>query len=72
MSEDKSPNKHGQGVVTDVRVGQTLLIGSVRVTVEKKDGQRARLRVVADEGVVIQHSPQQENQQRFGPPLICS
>lgn len=40
----------------DVRVGQSLMIGSVRVTVEKKAGQIARLRVVADEGIVIQRS----------------
>lgn len=59
MNDGKSANKGSAGVVMDVRVGQSLLIGNVRVTVEKKDGQRARLRVVADKGIVIRR-PQQE------------
>lgn len=41
------------GVVMDVRVGQALMIGDVRVTIEKKTGQVARLRVVADKGIPI-------------------
>lgn len=45
------------GAVMDVRVGQSLMIGNIRVTVERKAGQIARLRVVADEGIVIQRSP---------------
>lgn len=57
MSNDKN-----SGVALDVRVGEELLIdvpegmqeGSrVRVFVEKKDGQRARLRVVADRRIIV-------------------
>lgn len=53
-SRDKPANR---GAVLDVRVGQSLLIGNTRITVERKAGQIARLRVVADEGIVIQRSP---------------
>lgn len=42
-----------RGVVIDVRVGQHLMIGNTRVTVEKKAGQLARLRVVADNDILI-------------------
>lgn len=57
MSKDKN-----SGVALDVRVGEELQIdvpegmqeGSrVRVFVEKKDGQRARLRVVADRRIIV-------------------
>lgn len=57
MSNDKN-----SGVALDVRVGEELQIdvpegmqeGSrVRVFVEKKDGQRARLRVVADRRIIV-------------------
>lgn len=57
MSNDKN-----SGVALDIRVGEELLIdvpegmqeGSrVRVFVEKKDGQRARLRVVADRRIIV-------------------
>lgn len=43
----------GTGATIDVRVGETLTIGSIRITVERKDGQRARLRVVAAEDILI-------------------
>ena len=56
MTQNPPRLKPMAGAVMDVRVGQSLLIGTVRVTVEKKAGQIARLRVVADEGIVIQRS----------------
>ena len=56
MTQTPPRCKSTAGAVMDVRVGQSLMIGSVRVTVEKKAGQIARLRVVADEGIVIQRS----------------
>ena len=37
----------------DVRVGQSLMIGNVLITVEKKAGQLARLRVVANSDILI-------------------
>lgn len=49
-SNDKRP---GNGATIDVRVGETLTIGTIRITVERKDGQRARLRVVAGEDILI-------------------
>jgi sRNA-binding carbon storage regulator CsrA len=55
-----SPSQDGKsstGVLMDVRVGQSLMIGNVRVTVEKKDGQLARLRVVADRDILIRRPP---------------
>jgi sRNA-binding carbon storage regulator CsrA len=57
MSQQKTDGKNNSGVCMDVRVGQSLMIGNVKVTVEKKDGQRARLRVVADKGIVICRPP---------------
>lgn len=56
MSQDKD-GKSNTGVLMDVRVGQSLMIGNVKVTVEKKDGQRARLRVVADRDILICRPP---------------
>lgn len=58
MSQDPDA-KGNRGVVMDVRVGQTLMVGGVRITVEKKDGQRARLRVVAEKDIVICRLPQE-------------
>ena len=55
-------NDKNSGVVLDVRVGEELSIdvpegmgnGSrVRVFVERKDGQRARLRVIADRRIIV-------------------
>lgn len=56
MTPGTAEAKHNRGVAIDVRVGQSLMIGSVRVTVERKTGQIARLRVAADESVVIRRS----------------
>lgn len=57
----EKPNN--SGVVLDVRVGEELCIdagncpvderGNIRVLVEKKDGQRARLRVIADRRIIV-------------------
>lgn len=57
---DKTINS---GVVLDVRVGEELCIdagncpvderGTIRVVVEKKDGQRARLRVIAPRSIIV-------------------
>lgn len=56
------------GVVMDVRVGEELTIdlsgvtgalGVVTVKVERKDGQRARLRVVADKRILVSRPHQQ-------------
>jgi hypothetical protein len=49
------------GVVIDVRVGEELQLeldpafelGPITVRVERKDGQRARLRVVADKRIMV-------------------
>lgn len=58
MTQDAPRKKPAsRGAVLDVRVGHSLTIGNIRVTVEHKAGQIARLRVVADEGIVIQRSP---------------
>lgn len=54
-------NEKNSGVVIDVRVGEELQIeldpvfqlGPITVRVEKKDGQRARLRVVADKRIMV-------------------
>lgn len=51
------PVKFTPGVVMDVKVGHSLMIGNVRVTVEKKAGQLARLRVVSSEGILIARPP---------------
>lgn len=57
---------NNSGVVMDVRVGEELVIdaenrtlnaGRIRVLVEKKDGQRARLRVIADESIIVRRPP---------------
>lgn len=53
MNQGK-PEGHNAGILMDVRVGQSLMIGNVKVTVEKKAGQLARLRVVANGSVLIQ------------------
>lgn len=44
-----------QGMTVDVKVGQEIDIdhGRVRIIVEQKDGKRARLRVIADKGIII-------------------
>lgn len=44
-----------QGMTVDVKVGQEIDIdnGRVRIIVEQKDGKRARLRVIADKGIMI-------------------
>jgi len=49
------------GVVMDVRVGHELLIdnGRIRIVVEKKEGQRARLRVIADKCIIVSRPPQE-------------
>lgn len=57
MSQDRPDTKHTRGVAMDVRVGHSLMIGNVRVTVEKKAGQLARLRVVADSNIIIRRPP---------------
>jgi sRNA-binding carbon storage regulator CsrA len=49
----QNATKPATGVTVDVRVGETLTIGSIRITVERKDGQRARLRVVAERSILI-------------------
>lgn len=47
------------GLVIDVREGQEVTfdtcssLGKIRVIVEKKEGKRARLRVVADKGIIV-------------------
>jgi hypothetical protein len=57
---------NNSGVVMAVRVGEELVIdaenrtvnaGRIRVLVEKKDGQRARLRVIADESIIVRRPP---------------
>lgn len=55
------------GVAVDVRVGEELTLdldaslglslGPITVRVEKKDGQRARLRVVADPRIIVRRPP---------------
>lgn len=55
------------GVLVDVRVGEELhlelppeleaALGRIAVKVEKKDGQRARLRVLADERIIVRRPP---------------
>lgn len=41
----------------DVRVGASIWVGEVKITVEKKAGQLARLRIVADEDILIRRLP---------------
>ena len=58
MSHDQRiPIKVTPGVVMDVKVGHSLMIGNVRVTLEKKSGQLARLRVVTSEDILIARPP---------------
>ena len=57
MSVERTPIKVTPGVVMDVKVGHSLMIGNVRVTVEKKAGQLARLRVVSSEDILIARPP---------------
>jgi hypothetical protein len=55
--------KTNAGVSIDVRVGEEitldadavtgLRLGPIRVLVERKDGQRARLRIVADPRIMV-------------------
>jgi hypothetical protein len=55
--------KHQSGVAIDVKVGEELHLeldpsleldlGLIKVLVERKDGQRARLRVVADQRIIV-------------------
>jgi len=55
------------GVVIDVRVGEELTLdvdaatglslGPITVKVERKDGQRARLRVVANPRIIVRRPP---------------
>lgn len=40
----------------DLRPGETLRIGTARVTLEVKSGQRARLRVESDETTAVERS----------------
>jgi hypothetical protein len=60
-----TPKPH-PGVSVDVRVGEELTLdlaalglslGTIRVLVERKDGQRARLRVVADARIKVSRPP---------------
>ncbi len=56
-------DRANSGVVMDVKVGEELTLeldpalelalGPIRVKVEKKDGQRARLRVIADQRIKV-------------------
>ena len=43
------------GVSVDVQVGSELRLddGRIRIIVEKKEGRFARLRVIADKGVIV-------------------
>ena len=41
------------GNVIDVKVGDMLTVGDIKITVLKKHGQRALLRVVAHEDILI-------------------
>lgn len=60
-------DKTHSGVAIDVRVGEELTLevegspefslGPIRVRVEKKDGQRARLRIVADPRIIVRRPP---------------
>jgi hypothetical protein len=56
-TDHRTPHKVTPGVVMDVKVGHSLMIGNVRVTVEKKAGQLARLRVVSSEDILIARPP---------------
>lgn len=47
MSESKG------GLVTDIRVGESIYIGEAKITIEEKKGQRARLRIQADKSIKI-------------------
>jgi pyruvate kinase len=51
-----------QGMTVDVKVGQEIDIdnGRVRIIVEQKDGKRARLRVIADKGIIISRPLQKD------------
>lgn len=46
--------KKGGGLVTDLKVGETILIGGAQVIIEEKSGQRVRLRIKADESIKIE------------------
>lgn len=63
-------DKPHPGVSVDVRVGEELTLdlsalgaamglslGTIRLRVERKDGQRARLRVVADTRIKVSRPP---------------
>lgn len=49
--------KRQQGAVVELKVGESVSLdqGRIRITLEPKSGQRARLRIVADENVQIGH-----------------
>lgn len=57
MKQSPPDAKLSRGLTMDVRVGQSLMIGKVLITVEKKAGQLARLRVVADNDILIYRPP---------------
>jgi hypothetical protein len=49
----------------DLRVGETLClrgVGEVRVTLRAKSGRRARLEIVADNGVIIRPEDTREDE----------
>jgi|GEM_PF-2000955 len=49
--------RKSEGNSHDVRVGGSIWIGDIKITVEKKAGQLARLRIVADEEIIIRRFP---------------
>lgn len=53
MTPGNTEQKHNRGIVVEVRLNQFFTIGNTKIIVEKKYGQVARLRVVAEEGIVI-------------------
>jgi len=59
-------------LTVDLKVGETLTIGTATVRLEKKSGQLARLVVVADEGTTIKpprsRDPQHESSFQFQRP----
>lgn len=40
-------------LIVDLKVGETLTVGDAKVRLEKKSGQLARLRIIADESVIV-------------------
>lgn len=41
------------GIATDVAVGQVVTVGKVEIVVEKKSGQKVRLRILAPEEMKV-------------------